>query len=298
MSYIEASKNSVKPVKIFYEDWGTGQPIIFIHGWPLSHEMWEYQLEELPRHGFRCIAYDRRGFGKSDKPWDGYDYDTLAADLKSIIDELDLKNVILVGFSMGGGEVVRYLSSYGSARIAKVVLLSAVTPFFLETDTNPDGVNKEVFEGMLYNIKEDRADFLVKFGKQFFGVNLMNHPVSQALLDWTQMLALQASPRATIECVKAFSETDFRKDLKSVNLPTLIIHGDDDDIVPIKVSGELTWALIPHSEYIVYSGSPHGLYYTDKEKLNADLLDFIHSLSAPRPSKGEDYSSPEFISGS
>jgi len=296
MSYIEASKNSDKPVKIFYEDWGEGQPIVFIHGWPLSHEMWEYQLADLPKHGLRCIAYDRRGFGKSDKPWDGYDYDTLATDLKALLDELDLNDVILVGFSMGGGEVVRYLSRYGRTRIAKVVLVSAVTPLLLGTDSNPQGLNKEIFEGMLYNIKEDRPNFLSRFGKQFFGVNLVNHPVSPAFLEWNLMLALQASPKATVECLKSFSETDFHEDLKSVNVPTLIIHGDDDDVVPIKLSGELTWALIQHSEYIVYSGSPHGLYYTDKEKLNSHLLTFIRSIDVPLINKGEDYSPPEIFS--
>src|SRR5688500_5984743 len=175
MSYIKSASG----VNLFYEDWGTGQPVVLIHGWPLSHEMWEAQLTELPQQGLRCIAYDRRGFGKSSKPWQGYDYDTLADDLKAVLDELDLNDVTLVGFSMGGGEVVRYLSKYGSARVSKAVLLGAVTPFLLKTSDNANGAPQEVFDGMIEKIREDRPAFLADFGKQFFGVNLLSHPVSQ-----------------------------------------------------------------------------------------------------------------------
>ncbi len=271
MSHIKASPD----VNLFYEDWGTGQPVVFIHGWPLSHEMWEYQLTELPKQGLRCIAYDRRGFGKSSKPWGSYDYDTLADDLKAVLDELDLKDVILVGFSMGGGEVARYFSRHGGARVAKAVLLGAVTPYMLQTADNPEGVPQEVFEKMTEQMKEDRADFLTSFGKQFFGVNLINHPVSQAMLDWCRTLALLGSPKATLECAKSFAETDFRKDMPHIKVPTLIIHGDKDQIVPIEVSGDRTAKMIPNARYIVYEDAPHGFYYTEKDKLNQDLLSFI-----------------------
>ncbi|MEJ7767820.1 MAG: alpha/beta hydrolase [Chitinophagaceae bacterium] len=275
MSYVHTNNNTASPVSLFYEDWGTGKPVVLIHGWPLSHEMWEYQVTELPKHGIRCIAYDRRGFGKSTKTWDGYNYDTLAADLKALLDELDLKNVTLVGFSMGGGEIARYFGLYGSERISKVVLISAVTPFLLKTSDNPGGVDQEIFDKMVDQISEDRADFLVNFGKQFFGASMIQHPVSQAMLDWNQTLALLGSPQATIECARAFSETDFRHDIPKIQVPTLIIHGDNDKTVPIGVSGDLTANMLVNAEYKVYEGAPHGLYYTDKDRLNKDLITFI-----------------------
>jgi len=272
MRYIQTAPD----VKLFYQDWGTGNPVVFIHGWPLSHEMWEYQMTELPTQGLRCIAYDRRGFGKSSTPWEPYDYDTLAADLKAVLDELDLRNVTLVGFSMGGGEVVRYLSRYGSDRVAKAVLLGAVTPFMLKTADNPTGVDPSVFEGMLEKIKNDRPAFLESFALQFFGVSMLKHPVSQSLLDWNQTLALLGSPKATLDCVHSFAKTDFRADMARVTVPTLIIHGDNDQVVPIQASGELSARMIPGAQYIVYEGAPHGFYYTEREKLNRDLLAFIH----------------------
>jgi len=271
MSYVEVAPN----VDLFYQDWGTGSPVVFIHGWPLNHEMWEYQMTELPRQGLRCIAYDRRGFGKSSKPWEPYDYDTLAADLKAVLEALDLRNVTLVGFSMGGGEVVRYLSRYGSDRVAKAVLLGAVTPFLLKTPDHPDGLDQSVFDGMLEKIKDDRPAFLESLGLQFFGVSMLKHPVSQALLDWTQMLALQASPKATLDCVHSFSATDFRADMARVQVPTLVIHGDNDQIVPIDVTGAVAAEMIPGARLVVYEGAPHGLWYTDREKLNRDLLAFV-----------------------
>lgn len=274
MSYIH-SKNSSHPANIFYEDWGSGKPVVLIHGWPLSHEMWEYQLTELPKHGLRCIAYDRRGFGKSSKPWSGYDYNTMAGDLKAVLDELDLDNVTLVGFSMGGGEIARYFGQYGGARVSKVVLIGAVTPYLLKTDDNPDGVDVSVFDQMIDQLREDRADFLSTFGKQFFGVNLINRPVSQSMLQWAQTLALLGSPKATLDCVRTFSATDFRNDLSLINVPALVIHGNSDKTVPIEASGDRTSKLITGAIYKVYDGAPHGLYYTEKEKLNQDLIDFI-----------------------
>lgn len=276
MNFIESSADSSgKTIKLFYEEMGTGQPVVFIHGWPTSHEMWEYQVTEIAAKGYRCIAYDRRGFGKSDKPWNGYDYDTLADDLKSVIDELELSNVILVGFSMGGGEVVRYLSRCGSDKISKVVLVSSVAPYLLKTDDNADGVPAEMFDQMAETIKNDRPAFLEEFGKTFFGVGLLRKSISQPMLNWAHILTLQGSQKATSECMRSFSETDFRDDMKSVTVPTLIIHGDNDKTVPVKPTGEQAAKMIPHARYIVYEGAPHGLFITHKEKLNADLLEFI-----------------------
>lgn len=275
MSYIQ-SGNSSSPVSLFYQDWGTGNPVVFIHGWPLSHEMWEYQLNELPKHGLRCIAYDRRGFGKSGKPWQGYDYDTLAGDLKAVLDELDLNNVTLVGFSMAGGEIARYFGLYNGARVSKVVLVSSVLPYLLKSADNSDGVPRDVFDNIISKIADDRADFLSSFGKAFFGVSIVSHPVSQPMLDWNQTMALLGSPKATMDCVRSYSETDFRNDVPKINVPALVIHGDNDQTVPMKISSDRTAAMLGDAEYIVYKGAPHGLYFTDKERLNADLLKFIN----------------------
>ncbi len=264
------------PVRLYYQDLGQGQPVIFIHGWPSSHEMWEYQLGTLPEH-YRCIAYDRRGFGKSDKPWTGYDYDTFASDLKCLIDQLDLTDVTLVGFSMGGGEVVRYLSAYGSERISKAVLVSAVTPFMLRTDDNEDGLPKKMFDKMVQKIKNDRPKFLAGFGKDFFGVSKTEKPVSEELLQWAHGLTLTATQKSTIDCVRAFSETDFRKDCAAIDVPTLLIHGDEDKTVPIDISAYKTADLIKDAQLIVYEGGPHGIFVTEKDRLNQDLVNFIDS---------------------
>ena len=276
MSYIKAGTTpSGDDIKLFYTDQGTGNPVVLIHGWPLSHEMWDYQLAELPKHNLRVIAYDRRGFGKSTQTWDGYDYDTLADDLKAVLEELNLHNVTLVGFSMGGGEVARYMSRHGGARVSKVAFVSAVTPFLLKTDDNPDGVDKDTFDTIVDNLNKDRADFLQTFGKQFYGVNLMSHPVSQAHLDGDFARAYVASHKATVDCVRSFSETDFRNDLTQIHVPALIIHGDGDKTVPIESSGELTANALPNAHYLVYDGEPHGLFMTQKDRLNDDLLTFI-----------------------
>lgn len=263
-------------VNLYYEDLGRGKTVIFIHGWPLNHAMWEYQLAELPKHNLRCIAYDRRGFGMSDYPWEKYDYDTFAGDLKALIDQLHLTDITLVGFSMGGGEIARYIGKYGSDKISKIVLISAVTPFMLNTNDNSEGVDKEVFDEMVETIIKDRPAFLADFGKKFYGVSLFNDAISEQMLAWNQSLCLMSSHKATIDCVRAFSETDFREDLSKIDVPTLIIHGDDDKIVPIEVSGNRTSMMLPNAKYLVYEGAPHGLFITEKDKLNMDLIDFIN----------------------
>jgi pimeloyl-ACP methyl ester carboxylesterase len=276
MSFIKTkSSHDVDSINIFYQEYGKGKPVIFIHGWPLNHEMWEYQLAELPKYNLRCIAYDRRGFGKSDSPWESYDYDTLASDLHELITQLNLSSVTLVGFSMGGGEVARYIGKYGTDKIEKVVFVSSVTPFRLKTADNPDGAAKETFDATILKIKTDRPALLAEFGKKFYGVDEKKEPVSKEILEWNQMLCLNSSAKATVDCVRSFSETDFRDDLKKITIPVLIIHGDDDAIVPIDASGDKTAALLPHATYKIYTGAPHGLFITEKEKLNADLLEFI-----------------------
>ncbi|GAA4374987.1 alpha/beta hydrolase [Hymenobacter koreensis] len=290
MSYIKTGQDAQgNDVNIFYQDWGQGDPVVLIHGWPADHQMWEHQSHALAHYGKRAIAYDRRGFGKSDKPWGKYDYDTLAADLNAILEGLNLQNVTLVGFSMGGGEVARYMSKYGGARVSKVALVAAVTPYLLKTDDNPDGVPKEEFDKMVEGLRKDRPDFLQSFGKKFYGVGVMSHPVSQATLDWMQMLCLQGSPHATEECVRAFSETDFRQDVKSINVPTLIIHGSKDETVPIKSSGDHTAKLLPQATYITYDGEPHGLFATadGKDRLTKDLLSFIGGSTVPSPATAD-----------
>ena len=276
MAFIKShSANSIDSINIFYQEYGEGKPVIFIHGWPLNHEMWEYQLLELSKYNIRCIAYDRRGFGKSDRPWGSYDYDTLAADLNNLITHLNLSEVTLVGFSMGGGEIARYIGKYGTEKIKKVVLISSVTPYMLQTNDNSEGIKKEIFDDMIDKIIADRPEFLKEFGKQFYGVDMINQPVSKATLQWNQMQCLMSSLNATVDCVRSFSETDFRNDLKKIDIPVLIIHGDADKTVPINVSGDKTAALLPHAKYIVYANAAHGLFITEKEKLNANLLHFI-----------------------
>ena len=260
--------------RLYYNDWGDGPPMVLIHGWPLSSAMWEYQAPLLAENGQRVIAYDRRGFGRSDQPWKGYDYDTLADDLADLLEHLDLRGVTLVGFSMGGGEVARYLSRHGTDRIARAVLVSAVTPFLLKTDDNPDGVDRRVFEDMLANLREDRPAFLSSFGNKFFGTSMLDFSVSTELMDWAQMLALQASPAATLACVHAFAETDFRPDMASFTVPTLVIHGGSDETVPISHSGRIAARMIPNAQLIVYAGGPHAVFINQKDRLVDDLLAF------------------------
>ncbi len=275
MPFITSAQKNAEPINIYYEDLGKGKPVVFIHGWPLSGAMWEYQVTQLPQQGLRCIVYDRRGFGKSDRPLGDYDYDTLAGDLRSLLDELDLNDVTLVGFSMGGGEIAKYFSLHAGARVSKVVLVSAVVPYMLKAADNPNGVPQEEFDKMANAMMADRPAFMEGFNEDFFGVSLVNHPVSEAFLTNSLIKTMDASPIATLKCAQAFSSTDFRKDVIKINVPTLIIHGDKDKTVPIKATGEETARLLPEAIFKVYEGAPHGLWYTNKDQLNKDLIDFI-----------------------
>lgn len=269
---------SYEEVKIFYQDIGRGKPVVLIHGWPLNNEMWEYQYNELPKHNIRVISYDRRGFGKSSRPWEGYDYDTFAADLKLVLDELDLTDVTLVGFSMGGGEVARYLSKHNAdGRVTKAAFISSVTPFLLKTDDNETGLPQEQFATMREQLEDDRPKFLASFGKMFYGVNLFSHPVSDDFLHRDLMLTLNSAGYATIKSMNAWSTTDFRKDLEHIKIPTLVMHGKADETVPIDASSDETVKYIPHAQYTIYDDAPHGLFYTHKHKFNEDLINFINS---------------------
>ncbi len=262
---------------LYYFDWGQGTPVVLIHGWPLSCASWEYQARFLAENGFRVIAYDRRGFGRSEWPYTGYDYDTLAADLAGVIDQLNLQGASLVGFSMGGGEVARYVARHSSGRVTKAVFVSAVTPYLLKTTDNPEGVDQSVFDEMVENLVKDRPAFLHQFGQKFYGRSALHHTVSEPFLQFTQGMALTASPKATIDLVRAFSETDFRDDLAKFTIPTLVIHGTADSTVPIEASGHRTAKLVPGAQLIEYDGEPHGLTATVPDRLNRDLIAFLRS---------------------
>lgn len=296
MKYIKTTDaGSGEEIQLSYKDYGSGRPVILIHGWPVSKDMWEYQIDDLVNAGLRVIKYDRRGFGKSDKPWDGYDYDTFTDDLHAILEKLDLQDAVLVGFSMGGGEAVRYINRYGtSGRVTKLVLVSSVTPYLAQATDNPDGVPQAIFAEMMEKMKEDRIAFLDTFGEQFFGVSMINHPVSKPFLQYFRGLAEVALPRATQQCAIAFANTDFRADVKAVNVPTLIIHGDADKTVPIEASGARTAKMIPNAIYKVYEGAPHGLFYTDRKKLNADLIDFCRETGSAQALQSKQNNSATF----
>ncbi|GAA4741183.1 alpha/beta fold hydrolase [Flavisolibacter ginsenosidimutans] len=282
MKYIKTKDAATgEEIQLSYKDYGKGRPVVLIHGWPSSKDMWEYQIDDLVNAGLRVVKYDRRGFGKSDKPWNGYDYDTMTDDLNALLETLDLRDAVLVGFSMGGGEAVRYLNRYGSSgRVSKVILVSAVVPYLGQSNDNPEGVPQAVFAEMMEKMKEDRIAFLDTFGEQFFGVGLLEHPVSKPYLQYFRGLAEVALPRATQQCAIAFANTDFRADVKAVNVPTLIIHGDADKTVPIEASSERTAKMIPNAVYKVYEGAPHGLFYTERKRLNQDIIDFASDGNA------------------
>jgi non-heme chloroperoxidase len=263
--------------ELHYEDFGQGQPVVLVHGWPLSHRMWEAQIDALTDAGYRCVAYDRRGFGESGRPTGGYDYDTFASDLNDLMTHLDLRDAVLAGFSMGGGEVARYLGRYGSARVAKAMLLGAVTPFLLKTKDNPGGVDKSVFDGMIDGVKRDRIGFLEQFFPNFYNYEAGMQGVSADLIPFSKWIAWGASPLATRECIVAFGTTDFRADMKAFTMPTLIAHGDSDRIVPFEVSGKLAHEMVPGSRLELLKGYPHGYAATHAQQLNALMLDFLGS---------------------
>ena len=261
--------------KLYVKDWGAGRPVILMSGWPLSSDSWDDQAMALANSGFRTIAYDRRGFGRSSQPWSGYDYDTLADDLAAVIDQTGAKDAVLVGFSMGGGEVARYMSRHGGKSVSQAVLVSSVVPYMLKTSDNPDGTEQAVFDKMAEGMKEDRAKFFAGFFKDFFGVNLLSHPASTELMEWARSVSMQASLKATLACAKSFASTDFRPDLAAFKVPTLIIHGTDDKTVPIDASGRAAARGISQATLIEYEGAPHGLFATEKDRLALDLLQFL-----------------------
>lgn len=261
--------------RLFYKDWGKGKPVVFIHGWVLNADIWEYQMTDLCSQGLRCIAYDRRGCGRSSQPAQGYDYDTFADDLAALIEQLDLHEVTLVAHSMGGGEIARYLSRYGAERIDRAMFVASTTPFLLKTADNPDGVDRSFYDDMVAELNHDRPHYLAAVAPTFFGVGLPTVSVSPEMMQWALGLALKASPKASIDMVRALSETDFRPDMEAITVPTSIVHGDSDKYVPFEVSGRKTAQAIPGSQLKVYEGAAHGLFITHKERFNRDLLAFI-----------------------
>ena len=271
MAYLTASDNT----KLYVKDWGAGRPVILMSGWPLSSDSWDDQALALADAGYRTIAYDRRGFGRSDQPWSGYDYNTLADDLACVIEQTGAKDATIIGFSMGGGEVARYLSRHSGKSVVQAALISSVVPFMLKTDDNPDGTDQSVFDDMTRGMKEDRAKFFAGFFKDFYGVSLISHPVSAELIQNSCNVALQASLKATLACAKAFATTDFRPDLAAFKVPTLIIHGTADKTVPIDAAGRAAAKGIAGSTLIEYEGAPHGLFATEKERFTGDLLSFL-----------------------
>jgi pimeloyl-ACP methyl ester carboxylesterase len=274
MNYITVGKENSCNISIYYEDYGTGKPVVLIHGWPLSGASWEKQVPVLLASGRRVISYDRRGFGNSSKPTSGYDYDTFAEDLNKIILTLDLHNVMLVGFSMGGGEIARYLGKYGSKRVERVVFLSSVPPFLLKTPDNPSGVDKSVFDGIMKAISVDRLAFLSKFFSDFYNVDILEGKrVSQQVVQFSWNVAAGASPKGTFDCVSAWL-TDFRKDLARIDVPTLIIQGDADRILPIDATGRRLHEAIKGSRYVEIKDGPHGIIWTHSEEVNRELLAF------------------------
>jgi len=269
--------------QIYYKDWGTGQPVVFSHGWPLNSDSWEAQMVFLGSKGFRCIAHDRRGHGRSSQPWSGNNMDTYADDLFGLIENLDLKAATLIGFSAGGGEVARYLGRHGTNRVVKVALIAAVPPLMLKTEANPDGLPIEVFDGIRHGCIADRSQFYKDLASgPFFGANRRGANVSQGMMDTFWLQGMQAGHKNTFDCIQAFSETDFTEDLLKIDVPTLIVHGDDDQIVPIGASGLHSAKLIKNAILKIYKGAPHGLAYTHKDKLNEDLLAFLSDTTSQR----------------
>jgi len=271
MSYITTTDGTA----IFYKDWGSGPPVVFSHGWPLCADAWEDQMLFLATKGYRVIAHDRRGHGRSSQPWSGNDMDTYADDLAALLDHLDLQGACMVGHSTGGGEVARYIGRHGTARVAKAVLVGAVPPIMLQTAGNPGGLPMSVFDGIRTGVKADRSQFFQDLSEPFFGANRDGAKVSQGMRDAFWLQGMLGGLKNEFDCIAQFSETDFTEDLKKIDVPTLIVHGDDDQIVPIDASAKAAVRLVKNARLEIYAGAPHGLPATHKDKLNADLLAFL-----------------------
>ncbi|MGQ4596574.1 alpha/beta fold hydrolase [Nocardia sp. R6R-6] len=262
-------------VEIYYKDWGSGRPVVFSHGWPLNSDAWDSQMNLVASRGYRAIAHDRRGHGRSGQAWHGHDMDHYADDLADVLNELNLTDTMLVGHSTGGGEVIRYLSRHGSSRVTKAVLLGAVAPLMVRTDANPGGLPMDVFDDIRLRVAADRSQFYRELSAPFYGANRAGSTVSQGLRDHFWLMGMQAGLPAALDCVRAFSETDFTAELPSIDIPILVAHGDDDQIVPFAASAAETVKLLPRAELTVYPGAPHGLCGTFEAAFNADLLDFL-----------------------
>ena len=263
--------------EIFYKDWGQGQPVVFSHGWPLTADAWDAQMVFLSSHGYRTIAHDRRGHGRSGQPSQGNDMDTYADDLATLIEKLDLKNIVLVGHSTGGGEVAHYIGRHGNARVAKLVLIGAVPPIMVKSESNPGGLPISVFDDIRRNVLADRSQFYKDLSSPFYGANRAGAKVSQGMRDSFWLQGMIGGLKGQYECIKQFSEVDYTPDLKKVEVPTLVIHGDDDQIVPIDDAGRLSAKIVKHATLKVYPGAPHGLTATHQDQVNHDLLTFIRS---------------------
>jgi pimeloyl-ACP methyl ester carboxylesterase len=276
MPYVTVGQDNTNDVGLYYEDHGSGPPVVLVHGWPLSSRSWEPQVAALVEDGYRVIAYDRRGFGASTQPWDGYDYDTLAADLHTLIEHLDLTGAALIGFSMGGGEVARYVGRYGTERVTKAVFAAAVPPYLYKSADNPEGgIDDATLTGFHDGIRADRIAFVDQFVTNFFSVRGRTDLVSEPLRRYNVAIATAASPKGTLDCTTAFSKTDFRGDLKAFTIPTLVIHGDSDGIVPFEVSGRRTAEAIDGSKLVLVPDAPHGLNVTHAQTFNAEVLAFL-----------------------
>ncbi len=278
MAKLTVGNENNAPIELYYEDHGSGQPVVLIHGWPLSGRAWEHQVPALVAAGYRVIAYDRRGFGWSSQPWTGYDYDAFAADLNALLEHLDVRQATLVGFSMGGGEVVRYISTYGTGRVSRAVLAAAIPPYLYKSADNPDGgLDDATIAQFEEGVKQDRPAFLDGFTRMFFRAGDRTDLVSEPERLYNCQIAAFASPKGTLDCIAAFGRTDFRGDLAKIKVPTLIIHGDADAIVPFEVSGKRSHAAIAGSRLVLVPGGPHGLNATHPQQFNQALLEFLAS---------------------
>ena len=271
MPYIKGANDT----DIYVKDWGEGPPIVLIHGWPLNADSWEYQAVKLAEAGYRVVSYDRRGFGRSEQPWSGYDYDTMSDDLAAIVSTLGLKDATLAGFSMAGGEVCRYMSRHDGKGVKKVALIASIAPYMLQTDDNPDGAPIDVFEGIKAELRQNRQQFLAGFFKDFYGVGTEGGGVSPEVIDWSWQMAMMASPKATLDCVDAFGKTDLRPDMDAMDVPLLVIHGTGDQTVPIDATGRQAAKLAKNAELKEYPGAPHGLTATHAGQLVTDLTEFM-----------------------